>query len=634
MIRTLVLAATLISLMVCRSVVWAQAPATGTPPFSTIVGNPFDAVNLGNLNVHFAVPILHKAGRGVPFNYDLKYESSIYQIANVTGTPTWQPVHTVGNVVSYWGWQGLGPVVSPYISYLLTQQTLQCFVFPSATLSPYTLINYSTFVYHDQSGTSHPFSTTFQIISGAPPNQSGGNCPANGTQPSTPQTVSAYDSSGFVLTVQVPNGGNATGGLVFRDGTVISAPFLTTPPNTSSPYAVTDANGNKISFNNGVYTDTLGTSVLTAVGTHPNPTTYTYTSPVGSKQYKVNYAPFNIQTMFGCSVHEYSASNVSLVSSIVLPDTSEYLFSYELTPGSTTTYTGRVSQVTLPTGGVISYTYTGAHDGINCSDGTTVGLTRALNPGGQWQYSRVVSGTASTTVTDPGGNQTAINFEEFNNNFYETQRLAYQGTTSGTLLSTSINCYNGQSVGTPSACFNTPITAQITRVTTFNYLPDQNGVQKETDSTYDRFGLIHEVDDYDYAQGAVGGLIRKTITNYATLGNGIVDRPSSVVIEDSANTPKASTSYGYDESALATPGGTTPQWVSISGHRGNLTTVTAQANASTSLYRKYTYYNTGMLHTSTDVSTSSTTNGAATTYNYLNTGNADCGNSFVTSISE
>jgi YD repeat-containing protein len=74
--------------------------------------------------------------------------------------------------------------------------------------------------------------------------------------------------------------------------------------------------------------------------------------------------------------------------------------------------------------------------------------------------------------------------------------------------------------------------------------------------------------------------------------------------------------------------------VSVSGPRGNLTTVTAQANASTSLFRKYTYYNTGMLHTSTDVSTSSTTNGAATTYNYSITGNADCGNSFVTSITE
>ena len=52
--------------------------ATGTPPFGSFGGGPFDTVNLGNLNVHFAIPVLHKAGRGVPFTYDLSYDSSIW----------------------------------------------------------------------------------------------------------------------------------------------------------------------------------------------------------------------------------------------------------------------------------------------------------------------------------------------------------------------------------------------------------------------------------------------------------------------------------------------------------------------------------------------------------------------------
>ena len=612
----------------------AQTPSLGTPAFSSLGGGPFDTVNLGNLNVHFAIPVVHKAGRGIPFDYSVIYESSIYQIATVNGRTAWQPIQTVNNVVSYWGFQGLGPVVSPYVGYSLSVTTGQCYVFPSATLSSYTQYTYNYFVYHDPAGTTHPFSLSFLYISGAPTNQPGGNCPANGSQPATAQTASAYDSSGFVLTVQPPTGGNATGGLAFRDGTVIAAPFLSSPPNTSSPYSATDANGNKISFNNGAYTDTLGTNVLTVAGTQPSPTTITYTSPVGSKSYTVNYAPFNIQTNFGCSVTEYTANNVNLVSSIVLPDNTQYTFSYEYTPGSTSTYTGRVAQVTLPTGGSISYTYTGSNDGINCADGTTVGLTRALSPGGSWQYSRTGSGAAwTTTATDPANNQTAISFEEFSNNFYETQRLAYQGSTSGTLLSTDINCYNGQSVATPANCYNTAINAQVTRVTHFKYLPNAAGVQSETDSTYDGFGLIHTMDEYDYGSGAVGSLLRTTSTSYATLGNRIVDRPSSVTIT-SGSSVGAYTIYGYDESALAVPGGTTPQWVSVSGSRGNLTSVTAQVNSSTYLYRKYTYYNTGMLSTSTDVSTSSTTNGATTIYNYLNTGNVDCGNAFVTSITE
>ncbi|HKW16867.1 MAG TPA: RHS repeat-associated core domain-containing protein [Terriglobales bacterium] len=604
---------------------------TGTPPFGSFGGGPFDTVNLGNLNVHMAVPIMNKSGRGIPFTYALTYESSIYQIVTTNGVQMWEPVTSIGNIESYWGWQGLGPVITPYVGYSLKQSTGQCFVFPSATLSSYSITSYSNFAYHDTAGTAHSFPNSFQYISGAPANQSGGNCPANGPQPSTAQTASAFDGSGFSLTVQPPTGGNASGSLVYRDGTVVSAPFLSSPPMTSSPYAMTDANGNKISFNNGVYTDTLGTSVLTVSGTQPSPTTLTYTGPAASQHYQVNYTPLNIKTNFGCGPREYSANNVNLISTIVLPDNSQYSFSYEGTPGNSGFFTGRISQITLPTGGTIQYNYTfsGSNDGINCSDGSTMVLQRTLSPSGAWQYTRAGSGSAwTTTVTDPASNQTAINFEEFQSNFYETQRLAYQGSTGGTLLSTSINCYNGQSISNPSACFNTPITAQVTRITNFSYSPNAAGVQKETDSTYDQFGLIHEVDDYDYGSAAVGSLLRKTATSYAVLSNGIVDRPASVTIKDPSNNVKAFTAYTYDEGTPATTTGT-PQHVSISGHRGNLTTVQAEASSSASLYRKYAYYDTGMLHTSTDVSTSSTTNGATTTYN-----TTSCGNSFVTSISE
>ena len=40
-----------------------QAPAPGTPPFGTFQNNGFDIINLANLNVHFGIPIIHKAGR-------------------------------------------------------------------------------------------------------------------------------------------------------------------------------------------------------------------------------------------------------------------------------------------------------------------------------------------------------------------------------------------------------------------------------------------------------------------------------------------------------------------------------------------------------------------------------------------
>src|SRR6516164_7104863 len=91
--------------------------ATGIQQFGSYGGGPFDTVNLGNLNVHFVVPIRHKAGRGVPFAYDLTYENSIWQIGTSSGRNALLPVQQVNGVGSYWGWQGLGPVVSPYVSY-------------------------------------------------------------------------------------------------------------------------------------------------------------------------------------------------------------------------------------------------------------------------------------------------------------------------------------------------------------------------------------------------------------------------------------------------------------------------------------------------------------------------------------
>src|ERR1700721_1104594 len=73
--------------------------ATGIPKFSSASGGPFDTVNLGNLNVHFAIPVLHKAGRGMPFSYDLSYDSSVWTPVTVSGTKHWQPD-------SNWGWKG------------------------------------------------------------------------------------------------------------------------------------------------------------------------------------------------------------------------------------------------------------------------------------------------------------------------------------------------------------------------------------------------------------------------------------------------------------------------------------------------------------------------------------------------
>jgi RHS repeat-associated protein len=570
--------------------------ATGAPPFESF-GGDFDTVNLGNLNVHFSIPIFHKAGRGISLNYSQSYDSSIWYPSSVSGSQTWTPVTT-------WGWRAQTEAAVGYVTY--SSSTTKCF---DGSGGWYWGTRVSHYVYHDPHGTSHGFPIVL-------------NC-GDGTD-----TATASDGSGY--TASFPNT------ITTSTGTTLSVPD-NSPTGTGT---VTDANGNRLSISaSGVVTDTLGTTALAVSGTAPNPVSFAYTSPANTSVSAVmHYSSFTVKTQFNCTgVNEYGPLTVSLVSDITLADGSQYLFTYEPTPGDATKVTGRLKQVTLPTGGSITYSYSGGSNGVVCADGTTAGLTRTLNPGGVWNYSRVnVSGSQwKTTVTDPitpTGNQTVINFQNDganSGNFYETQRQSYQGAASGTPLQTIVTCYNVVGTPNPSTCPTTTVSSPITRVTTFRYLPDSTGKAAETDILYNSYGLPTEVDEYDFGNGVVGGLIRKTLTSYAVLGNGVVGKPLSITIKDASNNVVAQTTYTYDEGTVTATTGT-PQHVTIVGARGNLTTLATQLNATQTLYRKFTYYDTGTLNTSTDVSLSSTTNGATTTYVYGS--GTSCGNSFPTQI--
>src|SRR5206468_9607900 len=123
----------------------------------------------------------------------------------------------------------------------------------------------------------------------------------------------------------------------------------------------------------------------------PNPLYFAYTAPSGaSPSYKMNYTLYTVNTYFNIfGISEYPRTSVALVSSVVLPDNSQYSFTYEATPGAggctplsgtTSCVTGRIASVTLPTGGQITYGYSGGSNGI-FGDGTTATLTRTLSDG-------------------------------------------------------------------------------------------------------------------------------------------------------------------------------------------------------------------------------------------------------------
>ena len=408
----------------------------------------------------------------------------------------------------------------------------------------------------------------------------------------------------------------------------------------------------------GVFTDTLGQTPLTISGT--NPIELTYTAPNQQPaSYKVNYTTSNILTNFGCSnIGEYSKNSVPLISSIDLPDGTSYGFTYEVTPGHSGFTTARLTEVTLPTGGSIQYTYPGANDGIVCADGSTLGLTRTLSPGGEWQYSRTnVSGQHwQTTVTSPpdpvnsgsASDITVIDFQQDANtsaptyDFYETQRKIYQGAASGTALETVTTCYNANY----ASCVTTSVSSPINQSDRYTQLG--TGGTRVSELLYDQYGLTTTDKEYNYgvALGQAPSstyLVRETDTNYLIepnllppngLGNTIVV-PTSIAVYDwrtGSQILTSSTSYVYDQTT-PTPTTGTPQHVAVSGYRGNPTRIAIQTNSSTTLYQVLQYYDTGNVQSATDFGATTSGGPNVTAYNYSNA-TATCGNAFPTSLSE
>jgi hypothetical protein len=77
MIRLLRASITVIVLLVAFASASAQV-ATGTYPYGTYDSPGLDTINVGNLDVHFSIPVLNKSGRGLPFYYNLSYDSSVW----------------------------------------------------------------------------------------------------------------------------------------------------------------------------------------------------------------------------------------------------------------------------------------------------------------------------------------------------------------------------------------------------------------------------------------------------------------------------------------------------------------------------------------------------------------------------
>lgn len=247
---------------------------TGTPPFGSFGGGP-DMVNLANLNAHVDVPVLNKTGRGMPFSYNLSYDTSVWYPVGTSGSEVWTPVYN-------FGWRGQTEANTGYIS--STSSTHICYYYVGRIEYVGGIENsWSNFVYHDAWGIPHPFAGTAVYDTGS----GNGGCPP---ARDTGFTSTTTDGSGYTITVPPPAGGGTTT-VTSRSG------IMVTPPSGSGSGAATstETNGNEITINSsGQFFDTLSstTAVLTVAGTAPSPTTFTYTTPTGSNaSYTIDRPP-------------------------------------------------------------------------------------------------------------------------------------------------------------------------------------------------------------------------------------------------------------------------------------------------------------------------------------------------------
>lgn len=401
----------------------AAAQATpGEPPFSSLAQVPEGRLDLADLNIHSIYPVLLKGGL-IPFDFLLSSNSLVNSPTGGAWSAGAMLVHSADATVG---------VASPdrTVQALCPGEKSTCVTYGTCTW----VNEYSQWEYDDRLGTPHPLQAGTVYDYSA--------CPYPGTGSYT-ATLAAADSSGWNVTVNAaPQGVSA----VDVHGNIYDLQADT----------VTDPNGNKISC---CWTDTLGTTALTesGSGTASSPLVYTYTdADNNTRTVTVKWEAYTVRTNYGCSgVSEFGPTTLDLVSEIDLPDGTSYKFTYEPTPGYPNDVTSRPASIQLPTGGTISYQYSGGSNGITCSDGIPATLTRTT-PDGKWTYQHTESGSAWTTlVTDPAGNQTYYQFQ----GLYQTEADVYQGSkASGQLLETVYTCYNGAS----APCNSTGVTAPIT----------------------------------------------------------------------------------------------------------------------------------------------------------------------------
>jgi len=564
--------------LLAGSIAFSQTdPAAGLQPFGTTVGGQVDHLDLATGNIFISIPVRNKIG-AIPFSYALVSNSHAY-----ASNFSWQVSH--GFAGSQTG------LLGTRLTYQQVDSQPDCH--DTHQQDPI----YGNFVVIDSSGASHPVDYTAMTDKDL--------CNT------LPQGVVTVDGSGYTLNFTGWN----TADIYDKSGDKVSG------------VALYDPDGNSINGS----TDTLNTTALTVtLGSYGSgqPDKYQYNDSGGNPQtVQVNYTQYTQQTNFGCSggiPYELGPTSVYLPSSITLPTGGQYTISYETTPNDTHNphyVTGRLAKLTLPSGGYVSYGYSGGNHGVNCTSLVVPTITRTVSDNngnsGTWTYVNTnnLSNNFTVTETTPPrpGNSTGDTITHYFSGEYETQRIV-QDVNLG-VLSTTTTCYGskGATPPTPPNCvtLSTVPTLPITETDVYTSLNTSatNRVKTTFDSTY---GNVTSVIAYDFGASTP---TTQTFMSYGQSWNG-----TACTAYPSGTNINTTPCYSHTENSSGTDVAKTKITFSNTGHP---TSTARWVSGSAWLTSTASYNSNGTIAWSKDPANNQTT--------FAYNGSGGCNNLLVTS---
>lgn len=547
------------------------ASKSGAQSYLSQVGNnTFSTqlpVELGNYdastgNLHLQIPLGTWPQRvGHTLNAALVYDSRIWYISG----NSWQPGNLRG---SQGGWRFLISGSPGTVNYMT--QVYQC-----ATRGEWS--TFSNFVWTAPDGTIHQFPITTK----------NDHYDCDGGSISS-RSAYANDSSGYYMSVT-----NYTSATVFApDGSQVYPSFK----DTNGNYYSTDSNGNIV--------DTLGRTpvkVTTDCNNNSSETCYDVLNDQGSySRYTVVNTTVSVSTAFHQSgITEYSGS-IPVISTITLPDNKYYSFAYDYT-----TY-GELTGVTLPTGGLITYTWTTYFDTFNNANRW---LYTRTSGGGTWTYAPVNIGAPNcdpgysycqkVTVTKPSGDEIEYDFDtnSGSNGSWLADIIYRQGTAQ--LRSVVVNWTSG------------PTNVQKLSVTTAE--DDSVGIEKTTEYTYVSSSLpfFSKISEWNYYRD---GNLPATPDRITTFSSYCDASPGNITVTNGAGTQtvaQTNTTFdSYGSGLISLTGITHHDDTNFGANyttRCNPTSISKLVSGTTYLTTSMTYDTTGQVRSITDPNNNATT---------------------------